>query len=208
MHALRLCAVIAGVSLLLAAAPVSRAERLLDPVGDTPPVPALALPSLDGAHVDIEELRGRVVLVNFWATWCPPCRKEMPSLQRLWHQLGGDDFEVLAVDVGESGEQVRQFLDTLDVTLRFPILLDEDGAVTPRWPVVGLPTTYVVSRDGRLVYQALGERDWSSEEMVQRLEAIIAGNESAKPGPAVLAATGVLLAGLGIAGGLIWRGRR
>lgn len=183
------------------------ADALLDPVGDTPPAPALSLPVLDGGAIDIGALRGRVVLVNFWATWCAPCRDEMPSLERLRQQLAGDDFEVLAVDVGESREDVRRFLDSLDTPLSLPILLDEDTAVTQQWAVIGLPTTYVVTREGRLEYQALGERDWSSNEMRERIQAIIDAKEDVAPRAAVLAATGVLLAALGIAGAMAWRWR-
>ena len=203
----RLCTFALGVTLMGSWAAGAGADALLDPVGDTPPAPSLSLPAVDGGEIDIEALQGRVVLVNFWATWCAPCREEMPSLQRLWERLAGDDFEVLAVDVGESRGAVRRFLDTLDTPLEFPLLLDEDNAVTQLWPVIGLPTTYVVSRDGRLRYQALGERDWSSEAMRERLEAIIDGKGNDTPGAAVLAATGVLLAGLGITGGLAWRRR-
>jgi thiol-disulfide isomerase/thioredoxin len=87
-----------------------------------------------------------VVLINFWATWCPPCRKEMPALERLSTRLGADPFMVLGVNVGEDPERIADFLQSLPVPPGFPILLDRSGDASREWEVRVVPTTWVVDR--------------------------------------------------------------
>lgn len=132
--------------------------------------PALNLADAAGREHASSEWRGKTVVVNFWATWCEPCREEMPSLERLRARLGGKPFEVVAVNVGESPERVARF--TRDVPLSFPIVYDRDGATARHWKVRGYPTSYVIGPDGRIRYYFVGELDWSRDDVVRTIEAV------------------------------------
>ncbi len=165
----------AAVTLLVALAIVAaaaRAEALLTAVEGTPPAPEFALPDLDGRTVRLADLRGKVVVINFWATWCAPCREEMPSMHRLWQQLRANSFELAAINVGETPEQVRSFLSALDHPIGFPIVLDEEGTTVRDFSVKGFPTTFVIDKSGRLVFEAVGRRDWESPEIVETLKGL------------------------------------
>lgn len=137
------------------------------------PAPALKLPDLDGKPHDLAKLRGKVVLVNFWATWCPPCRREMPSMERLSQALSKEPFVVLAVDVGEDSDTIEAFASQLDVTPTFPILLDADSRAMTAWKVGGLPTTFLVDKQGRVVASAIGGREFDHPEMIESIRRLI-----------------------------------
>lgn len=139
-----------------------------------PPAPKLKLLNMDGQQVNLEKLRGQVVLVNFWATWCPPCRREMPSLQRLWQKLGKSKLQIVAVNVGEDADTVLGFMGTLDNLPTFPIVFDKDSAVLRAWPVKGLPTTFLIDRKGRIIYRAIGGRDFDSPESIRLIQELLA----------------------------------
>ena len=133
------------------------------------PAPALKLNGLDGQPHDLAQLKGKVVLINFWATWCPPCRREMPSMERLSETLEGEAFTVLAVDVGEDADTITTFTSQLDTTLSFPILLDTRSHAMQAWKVAGLPTTFLVDKQGRIVARAIGGREFDHPEIVQAI---------------------------------------
>jgi len=137
------------------------------------PAPALKLKDIDGATHDLAKLRGKVVLINFWATWCPPCRREMPSMERLSQALKGEDFVVLAVDVGEDADTIHAFTSQLDTTLRFPILLDSTSRAMQAWKVAGLPTTFLVDKQGRIVASAIGGREFDHPEIVGAIRELL-----------------------------------
>ena len=122
------------------------------------------LATLDGKVVKSSELAGKVVLVNFWATWCGPCKEEMPSLARLQQQLDPKDFVMLTVTTDLQRQGIAHFLSQLGVSL--PVLFDEDQEVSRSFLVRGLPTTIVIARDGALVGRAVGPRAWDSPEAV------------------------------------------
>ena len=109
-------------------------------------------------------LKGKVVLVNFWATWCPPCIQELPTIQALWDSKEREDFEVVAVNVGEPKEQVEEFLNEFGYVLEFPIVLDLDLEIYKLWKVRPVPTTYIVDRLNSIRYKGLGEFDFNSEQ--------------------------------------------
>jgi peroxiredoxin len=124
------------------------------------PAPDFDLQDLAGARVSLAGLRGRAVFLNFWATWCAPCREEMPAMERLHRELGERGLAVMAVNVRESADAVRAFVEELGLT--FPVLLDPSGETVRRYHVQGLPTTALVDRQGILVGVALGIRAWDS----------------------------------------------
>ena len=122
------------------------------------------LTTLDGNVVKSSELAGKVVLVNFWATWCGPCKEEMPSLARLQKQLDPAQFVMMTVTTDLQRKGIAHFLSQLGVSL--PVLFDEDQEVSRSFMVRGLPTTFVIARDGTLVGRAVGPRAWDSPEAV------------------------------------------
>jgi peroxiredoxin len=135
--------------------------------------PALVLKDVDGATHDLARYRGKVVLVNFWATWCEPCRHEMPSIQRLRDRLAGRPFVVLAVNVDEPDARVRRFLD--ETRFDLPVLMDPNKAVTRGWGVRVLPATFIVGPDGRTRYRLIGDLDWSTDAVVHTISQLIGG---------------------------------
>ena len=128
--------------------------------GATPP---LELSDMKGARHRLADYRGKVVLVNFWATWCVPCRDEMPSIERLRASLDSRRFAVLAVNLAEPESRIQKFLDA--VPLGFPVLLDRDAKIARAWQAKLLPATYIVGPDGSIRYRHLGELDWSKPEI-------------------------------------------
>jgi thiol-disulfide isomerase/thioredoxin len=141
----------------------------LTAVAEPYPAPVLKLTDLDGKPHDLADLKGRLVVVNFWATWCPPCRREMPSLERLNQRLGSRGLAVLAVDVGEDEDTVFSFTGQLEPAPAFPMLLDRDSKAMQGWKVRGLPTTFVVDPAGRVIYRAVGGREFDHDGLVRQL---------------------------------------
>jgi thiol-disulfide isomerase/thioredoxin len=161
------------------AAPVSSAElrdRLIAAGLAVPKEPIAAddfeLASLGGRKVKLSSYRGRVVFLNFWATWCPPCRGEMPSLERLHQQLRGRGLEIVAVDLQEPKDTVRKFVQ--DNSLTFTVLLDANGAVAGSWGAQSIPTTYLIDRKGSILARSVGGREWDDADMVALFETILA----------------------------------
>jgi thiol-disulfide isomerase/thioredoxin len=142
-------------------------STLLRPYPQERLAPALRLPTLRGPPLDLADLTGRVVLVNFWATWCPPCVEEIPSLQRLHGRLHAIGLEILAVDVGESATTMEAFLANKPVD--FAVLMDSDGEALRRWGIYAFPTTLVLDREHRIRYAVFGAFDWSSQEVIDAL---------------------------------------
>ncbi len=162
---MRLLVLIAGIAL---AAP-GLAEALKPSSGA--PAPALELVDLDGKVHRLADYRGKAVLVNFWATWCVPCREEMPSIERLRASLEGRRFAVLAVNLAEPEARIRRFLEA--VPLGFPVLLDRDAAVAKAWQAKLLPATYILGPDGAIRYRHLGALDWSRPEVRDAILALL-----------------------------------
>jgi peroxiredoxin len=140
---------------------------------ESPAAPELRLKSLDGGEYDLSTVKGRVVVVNFWATWCPPCIEELPTMQKLWEKTRDQGLDVLAVNVGEPADRIQQFLHEFEPELTFPILLDPDGEAFQAWDVRGLPKTYVVDKRGQVIYEAEGGRNMNSEHIREQLRALI-----------------------------------
>ena len=133
--------------------------------------PQLALQDLAGKPHRLGDYRGKVVLVNFWATWCEPCREEMPSMNRLRASLAGQPFEVLAVNLAESESRIRRFVE--QVPLEFTVLMDRDSATARAWQARVLPISFLVGPDGRIRYSVVGEIDWTQERVRKAIVALI-----------------------------------
>jgi thiol-disulfide isomerase/thioredoxin len=138
--------------------------------------PDFRLLDMESRPHTLSDFEDRVVLVNFWATWCPPCRKEMPALERLSRKLGAENFEVVAINVAEDAERAGRFLDSLPEQPTFTVLLDPDAEVARDWGVKVLPTTWVVDRETRRILGAVGEVDFDSAALREQLQALIAGH--------------------------------
>ena len=146
-------------------------DRGLLPYQGDPSAPPLVLTGLDGHIYDLDRYRGRVVLLNFWASWCPPCVREMPSLERLQRQFGGRPFSVLAVNIGEPEADIRRFLARVPV--EFPVLLDADGAALQRWKVFVFPTSLVLDSNGRIRLGVVGAVAWDSPSVIEKIERLM-----------------------------------
>lgn len=124
----------------------------------------LSFENTEQETVSLAKYQGKVVLLNFWATWCPPCIKEMPSMQRLQEHFANEDFEIIAINAGEDSVAVSSFLLELDRELTFTILLDEQNRSFNEFNIRGLPMTLLFDKQGKLVETVLGDREWDSEE--------------------------------------------
>ena len=164
-------ALAAALLALLCALPRAHAASLEPWSGSTPP---FVLKDLAGISHDLATYRGQVVLVNFWATWCEPCRQEMPSIQRLRDKLAGKPFRAFAVNVDEPDARVQLFVKQTRFDL--PVLLDPNKTVTRSWNVRVLPVTYLIGKDGRVRYRAVGDLDWSDEKIVGTISQLLAGS--------------------------------
>jgi thiol-disulfide isomerase/thioredoxin len=161
-------ALLAGALLLGPAAGL--AQDVLSP-WQGGPTPALKLKDLEGREHALESNHGKVVLVNFWATWCEPCKNEMPSIERLRQSLAKRPFAVLAVNLAEPDARVRAFL--AKVPLGFPVLMDRDAAAAKAWKARMLPATFIVDADGRVRYSHIGDLDWSREPVRRQIAALL-----------------------------------
>ena len=155
---------------LLLAVALPAAAQELKPAPATR-APALELADLEGRTHKLADYRGKVVLVNFWATWCEPCREEMPSIERLRASLAGRPFAVLAVNLAEPESRIRKFLDAMP--LGFAVLLDRDAKAARAWQAKMLPATYIVGPDGVIRFQHRGELDWSKPEVRRQIAALM-----------------------------------
>jgi thiol-disulfide isomerase/thioredoxin len=133
--------------------------------------PPLTLADLDGRVWNDGTLRGRVVVLNFWATWCEPCRAEMPALAALAQRHSPDTLIVLAANYQESEPKIRRYLET--IRIGFPVLLDRDGAAAKAWTSRIFPTTIVIGADGRPRHIVTGEYDWNGEAAAQLLAPLL-----------------------------------
>jgi peroxiredoxin len=165
---------------VLAVAIVVLRPSIAPPLRIGSPAPEFRLPALTdsgppgqaGGARSPSELRGRVLFINFWATWCPPCRDEAPSLERLYQRLKTHGLEVLAVSIDDPGARATVESFQREFSLSFPILLDPSQTVYRAYQATGVPETFVISPEGRLIERVVGPRDWDRPrytELVERL---------------------------------------
>ena len=155
--------------LLLIVTGVPAVQRLV-PLDPKPQAPDFTLSDSQGNSVSLSDFQGAPLVVNFWASWCPPCRREMPSMERGAEWLRGFGARFITVNMGEDPDAVRRFLEKQGFSL--PVLLDQDGTVASNWGVNGLPVTFVLDPAGRIAYQALGPREWDDPVLLVPVRAL------------------------------------
>ncbi|MDR0588931.1 MAG: TlpA family protein disulfide reductase, partial [Spirochaetaceae bacterium] len=129
------------------------------------------LPLLNGTTLNTKDLRGKVVFLNFWATWCGPCRAEMPSMETLYRRFKHQGLEFLAVNLQESRRVVTTFMDQM--ALSFPAALDQQGSIGAVYGVMAIPTTYIVDREGRIVARVSGSLNWDNPKLFSAFDALL-----------------------------------
>ena len=149
--------------LVFASGPAASAAGTLQAMKHPIPATAFMLRDVDGKLASLADFEGKVVLLNFWATWCRNCRNEMSAMERLYQSLRTEGFEIVAISVDQaSTEKVKAFAEELKLT--FPVLHDRDSIVSNLYSNPGVPVSYLIDRQGRIVYRVLGEYDWFSPE--------------------------------------------
>jgi len=137
--------------------------------------PDFALPDLDGKTVNLADYKGKVVLLNIWATWCPPCVEEMPSMEKLHQELKDEDFEILAVSIDVSGAKaVIPFMKKHK--LSFSVLTDTEGAIKSLYQTTGVPESFIIDRQGIIVEKVIGPRDWAAPSTIRSFRNLIQKN--------------------------------
>ena len=127
--------------------------------------PDFNLQDMDEITYSLKDFHGKVLLINFWATWCPPCRREMPSMERLYQTMKGTDFIVIAINQFESQDHVFSYMGELGTDPSFPILFDLESRISGVYKVEGIPTTYLVDKKGKVRYRAVGGREFDHPEI-------------------------------------------
>ena len=158
------------VVLLAVQACLVYADQTLTAIPGKIQAPEFVLQDTEGNTHHLSDYRGKPVIINFWTTWCPPCREEIPSMNRAWHLLEQDGIAILALNMGEDEDTI--FIFTADYPADFPILMDQAGEVIAEWPVKGLPTTYVIAPDGTFAYRAIGSRQWDDKALLDVVRAL------------------------------------
>ena len=165
-----LTSAIVFLTVLLLAGNGLYADQLMTPLTDKNPAVNFKLQDMDGKFHRLSDYKGQPVIINFWATWCPPCREELPSMNRGWAKIKSEGIAMLAINVGEDEDTVFTF--TGDYPIDFTVLLDQSGDVINQWPIKGLPTTFVIDPQGRIVYRAIGGRKWDADELLNKVRAL------------------------------------
>jgi thiol-disulfide isomerase/thioredoxin len=164
--------IVGGVVVLVGIALILLGEEVAPPLTRGDAAPEFELPLLSGqGEVALSSLRGRVTLVNFWATWCKPCEDEMPAMDRLYAELHPQGFELVAIAVDESRNDIVLFQERMKVG--FPILLDPTQAVSRTYQTTGFPESILVSSDGQIVERYVGPRDWDHPDYVARIRRLM-----------------------------------
>ena len=173
LNSLLLCAILCVAGTVSAAPPLPEMSHTLTALKPAKSAKDFTLPDLDGKPHRLSDYRGKVVLVNFWATWCPPCRREMPSMERLSQRLRDQPFMILGINQQEDPERVFVFTAQVDPSPNFPILFDPNSKVAHAWGVMGLPASFIVDQQGRVVYRAMGGREFDHPEIERAIRGLL-----------------------------------
>ena len=142
------------------AAPTQQPQPVMEGVT----APGFTLSSVAGNEINLEDYRGKFVFLNIWATWCAPCREEMPSMQSLYEKMAGTNFEMLALSIDAGKEEVAQFVEEFGLT--FPVPLDPEQKISPQYKITGVPETFLIGPDGVVMHHIIGPGDWDSPETI------------------------------------------
>ena len=157
----------------LAAAEQPPLGHQMNPVSPPLAAPGFTLPDMDGEMHSLEDFRGKVVMLNFWATWCPPCRREKPSMHRLYEKYRERGLTVVAVNQFEDPDLVIEFTGRLSLEPTIPILFDRESRVSEQYGVKGLPTTYLLDKAGKIQFRAIGGREFDHPEVEVLIESLL-----------------------------------
>ncbi len=149
---------------------VTSAEEILTPLPNKPEAPEFLLRDMNEKIKELDDYRGKPIIINFWATWCPPCRDELPSMNRAWKKIKDEGIQMLAIDIGEDEEAISSF--TKNFPIDFTILLDESSEEISNWSIRGLPTTFVLDPQGHVIYRAVGGREWDNKKILDMVRAL------------------------------------
>lgn len=136
-------------------------------------LPDFTLSDMQGKSHTLSDYKGKVVMLNFWATYCGPCIKEMPSMQRLKEKMAGKPFVILAVNMAEEPADVEAFLSKHKIKIDFPLLLDPEGEVVEQWMISAVPTTFILDPAGKIRYALYGGLEWDSDEVIRTLNGLL-----------------------------------
>ena len=152
------------IDTLFKKAGVIRVQQLKDPI-------EIVLKDMDGQETKISDFSGKIIFLNFWATWCVPCRKEMPSMERLYQKFKGKDFEIIGINLEEPAEFVKEFFEEYKLT--FISLLDSSGDVRKRFGIRAIPVTFILDKNQRIIGKAIGEKEWDIKESIALFEFLV-----------------------------------
>lgn len=153
----------------------------LQPVESTAQIPDFALSNLQGSLLRLSDQRGKILLLHFWATWCPECRKEIPSIEKIHRSFQDRDFMVLAVNIKESAENVRRYMDAHSLT--FTSVLDTRGQVSRDSAIRFIPTTFIIGKDGAVMAKAVGPQNWAGDDIFKLVAYLVDGDQPPNPAP-------------------------
>jgi peroxiredoxin len=177
-----LVVVVAGLILVVMFLVVWLQSAKYEPLTVGKVAPDFELPDLNDKEIRLSDYRGKVVFLNFWATWCKPCREEMPSMEVLYKNFEKDGLVILAVSIDRvtTKKEIPPFVKSLSLT--FPVLVDSWGQTDKRYKLMGVPETYIIDREGILREKVIGPRDWTRLDNLQTLTQLIKqGGKSAQP---------------------------
>jgi peroxiredoxin len=166
LRAIALCLFFVFTAAAFAASPPQTLPR----VAERYLAPDFTLKTEDGKPWRLADQRGKVIVLNFWATWCPPCRDEMPSMERARKAVESDGIVIIAVNVGEDADTIFEFTGRYPVS--FPLLMDHDASIIKKYKVIGLPTTFVIDPAGYVTHRVVGGREWDDPALLEALRGL------------------------------------
>ncbi len=143
----------------------------LMPEAESLPAPYFASVTPEGKKLSIDDLKGKLVILNFWATWCPPCRLEMPSMEKIYREFKGEGLEVVAINFMERPEPIKSFLKENDLT--FTVLMDRAGEISQSYGVRALPVTFLIGRRGNILARSIGYKDWHNKKTREFISSLL-----------------------------------
>lgn len=147
-----------------------RADSQVKKIKGGLPAPEFELQDMQGKYHQLKAYAGQTMIVNFWAVWCAPCRKEIPAMNRALAILKDENITILGINVGDQQEMIEAF--SKDYPMDFTVLMDTNGAVSQHWQVTGFPTTFIINPQGQVVYRVVGDREWDEISMLDSIRSV------------------------------------